>query len=42
MRVRIHRGANQIGGSAFEVEAAGKQLLLDCGLPSDGDPAIAP
>ena len=38
MRVRIHRGANQIGGSAIEVEAAGSRLLLDCGLPLDGDP----
>ncbi len=38
MRVRIHRGANQIGGSAVEVEAAGKRLLLECGLPLDGDP----
>ncbi len=37
MRVRIHRGARQIGGSAIEVEAAGKRLLLDCGLPLDGD-----
>jgi ribonuclease J len=37
MRVRIHRGANQIGGSAIEVEAAGSRLLLDCGLPLDGD-----
>ena len=38
MRVRIHRGASQIGGSAIEIEAAGERLLLDCGLPLDGDP----
>ena len=38
MRVCIHRGARQIGGSAIEVEAAGSRLLLDCGLPLDGDP----
>lgn len=38
MRVRIHRGARQIGGSAIEVEASGKRLLLDCGLPLDADP----
>ena len=38
MRVRIHRGARQIGGSAIEVEATGSRLLLDCGLPLDGDP----
>lgn len=38
MRARIHRGASQIGGSAIEIEAAGERLLLDCGLPLDGDP----
>ena len=38
MRVRIHRGASEIGGSAIEVEAEGKRVLLDCGLPLDGDP----
>ena len=37
MRVRIHRGARQIGGSAIEVEASGKRLLLDCGLPLDAE-----
>lgn len=38
VRVRIHRGARQIGGSAIEVEASGQRLLLDCGLPLDADP----
>ena len=38
IRVRIHRGASQIGGSAIEIEAAGVRLLVDCGLPLDGDP----
>lgn len=38
MRVCIHRGAAQIGGSAIEVEADGSRLMLDCGLPLDGDP----
>lgn len=35
MRVCIHRGARQIGGTAVEVEAEGARLLLDCGLPLD-------
>jgi ribonuclease J len=38
MRVRIHRGASEIGGSAIEVESEGSRLLLDCGLPLDADP----
>lgn len=37
MRVRIHRGTRQIGGSVVELEAAGQRLLIDCGLPLDGD-----
>ncbi|MFD1330745.1 MBL fold metallo-hydrolase [Methylopila musalis] len=38
MRVRIHRGARQIGGTVVELEHDGRRLLLDCGLPLDGDP----
>ena len=38
MRVRIHRGSGEIGGSCVEVEAAsGARLLLDFGLPLDAD-----
>lgn len=37
MRARIHRGTKQIGGSVIELEAQGQRLLLDCGLPLDGD-----
>ena len=33
MRVRIHRGAHEIGGSCVEVEADGKRLILDVGRP---------
>ena len=33
MKVRIHRGANQIGGSCIEVECGGKRIVLDVGLP---------
>lgn len=35
MRVCIHRGAHQIGGSCVEVESKGQRLLLDLGLPLD-------
>ena len=37
MRVRIHRGSHQIGGSCVELAAAGRRLLLDVGLPLDRD-----
>lgn len=33
MRVRIHRGSNEIGGSCVEVESLGKRILLDVGMP---------
>ncbi|HUS23014.1 MAG TPA: MBL fold metallo-hydrolase [Aeromicrobium sp.] len=33
MRVRIHRGAHEIGGSCVEVEAGGSRLVLDVGRP---------
>lgn len=33
MRVRIHRGAHEIGGSCLEVEAAGSRVVLDVGRP---------
>lgn len=33
MRACIHRGAHEIGGSVVEVEAEGRRLVLDVGLP---------
>ncbi|HEY3924655.1 MAG TPA: MBL fold metallo-hydrolase [Acidothermaceae bacterium] len=33
MRVRIHRGSREIGGSCVEVEADGARLVLDVGKP---------
>jgi ribonuclease J len=35
MRVCIHRGAEQIGGSAVEVEDEGSRIIVDLGLPLD-------
>jgi len=37
MKVCIHRGAKQIGGSCVEIESDGKRLLLDIGLPLDAE-----
>jgi len=33
MRVRVHRGCREIGGSCVEVEAGGSRLVLDVGKP---------
>jgi ribonuclease J len=35
MRVRIHRGASEIGGGCVEVFDGGSRLVLDVGLPLD-------
>ena len=35
MRIRIHRGTKEIGGTCIELEAAGKRIALDVGLPLD-------
>jgi ribonuclease J len=41
MRVCIHRGATEIGGSCVELEEGGQRLLLDLGLPLDAQPGEA-
>lgn len=38
MRVRVHRGTREIGGTCIELEAEGARLLLDLGLPLDAAP----
>ena len=35
MRIRIHRGTREIGGTCIEIEAQGKRVVLDVGLPLD-------
>lgn len=35
LRVRIHRGAEQVGGTCVELESEGKRILLDLGMPLD-------
>lgn len=37
MKLRIHRGAHQIGGSCVEIEHEGQRIILDYGLPLDGN-----
>ena len=37
MRVRIHRGTREIGGTCIEVEASGERIVLDLGLPLNAD-----
>jgi len=37
MRICIHRGSKQIGGSCVEVEYAGKRIVLDMGMPLDAE-----
>ena len=37
MKVCIHRGAHQIGGTCIELQDQGKSLLLDIGMPLDAD-----
>jgi ribonuclease J len=39
MRVCIHRGASQIGGTCVEIEAQGNRLVLDVGTPLDAEDA---
>lgn len=38
MRVCIHRGTREIGGTCVELKHNGARLLLDLGLPLDRDP----
>ena len=35
MRIRIHRGTREIGGTCIEIEAQRKRIALDVGLPLD-------
>ncbi len=39
MRIKIHKGTSEIGGTCIELEQAGTNLLLDIGLPIDPDSA---
>jgi len=40
MKVRIHRGAHEIGGSCIELEADGARIVLDLGRPLWAEPGM--
>ena len=44
MRVKIHRGAREIGGNCVELEASGERVVLDVGRPLEAalDEAVEP
>ena len=42
MRVCIHRGTHEIGGTCVELESQGKRIVLDVGLPLDAEGPDAP
>jgi ribonuclease J len=42
MRVCIHRGTHEIGGTCIEVESQGRRIVLDVGLPLEAEPADVP
>lgn len=37
MRVCIHRGTQEVGGTCIEIESAGKRIVLDVGLPLEAE-----
>lgn len=41
MRVTVHRGSRQIGGTCIEIATGNTRLILDAGLPLDSDQAAA-
>ena len=42
MRVCIHRGTHEIGGTCIEIEAQHKRIILDIGLPLESELADVP
>jgi ribonuclease J len=42
MRVCIHRGTHEIGGTCVEIESQGRRIVLDVGLPLETEPADVP
>lgn len=42
MRICIHRGTQEIGGTCVEIEADGKRIALDVGMPLDADSDVDP
>jgi ribonuclease J len=38
MRICIHRGTSEIGGTCIEIESQGQRVVLDVGMPLDAEP----
>jgi ribonuclease J len=39
LRICIHRGTQEIGGTCIELEAQGQRIVLDLGIPLDSQPS---
>lgn len=42
MKICIHRGAKEVGGSCVEIEAGGESILIDAGMPLTSDSESPP
>lgn len=42
MKITVHRGSHQIGGSCIEVSSGATRIILDAGLPLDPDDNAGP
>jgi len=42
MRICIHRGTQEIGGTCIEISSQGKRIVLDIGCPLDCAPDESP
>ena len=40
MKVCIHRGTQEVGGTCIEIESQGKRIVLDVGLPLEATDSI--
>jgi ribonuclease J len=40
MKVCIHRGTKEVGGTCIEIESSGKRIVLDTGLPLEAEDSI--
>ena len=40
MRVCIHRGTQEVGGTCIEIQCQGSRIVLDTGLPLNADDSV--
>jgi ribonuclease J len=41
MKVCVHRGTKEVGGTCIELECMGKRIVLDTGLPLDAEDSVS-